>query len=196
MPSARAFSLASAKKRGERAAASVDREGGGGVVAGGEQRRPEERLARVAAPAHEPLDVRLHLVAAGVTVILLLNPPRSIAVSAVITFVSDAIGRRIRSPRAARTRPLAASIATNDVREDRLLGAAAECGGPGLAGDEGGQECEYEEKAPEPHRAIVPGPSGHLPPGFSWRRNALPRCRLKPGTAVSASRGRAPSGRA
>ena len=94
------------------------------------------------------------------TVILLLNPPRSIAVSAVITFVSDAIGRRIRSPRAARTWPLRGVDRHERRREDRLLCAATEGGGPGLAGEEGAQKGEYEEEAPEPHRAIVPGPSG------------------------------------
>ena len=62
--------------------------------------------------------------------------PRSIAVRAVITFVSEAIGRRVLSARAASTRPLAASIATNDRASTlavEVLWFAAGTAAPGTA---------------------------------------------------------------
>src|SRR3954447_10152815 len=62
--------------------------------------------------------------------------PRSITVSAVITFVSDAIGLRMAAPRAASTRPDEASIATNE-GASTFVGAATLCdagtAGPGTA---------------------------------------------------------------
>ena len=87
-------------------------------------------------PATSPSLYGSTWVASGVTTIRPSRLPRSITVSAVITFVSDAIGRRMFAPRAASTRPDAASIATND-GASTFAGAAtvrdAGTAGPGTA---------------------------------------------------------------